>query len=95
MTNSAIRLIPYAVRIFLSLLTGTVTLTCFVYKIFLKPFKCKSFFQNSILLDKKVEKQKLSFQNRNSYNIKIKKFLFATLISSLHLQSVAFSCRWK
>ena len=29
-----------------------------------KPFKCKSFFQNSFLLDKKVEKQKLSLQNR-------------------------------
>ena len=32
--------------------------------LFTKPFKRKSFFQHSFSLDKKVEKQKLSFQNR-------------------------------
>ena len=41
-----------------------VSFSPFVYKVFLKPFKSKSLFQNSFLSDKKVEKQKLSFQNR-------------------------------
>ena len=46
-------------------------------------------------LDKKVEKQKLSFQNRFLfYNIKMKKFLFTTLVSLLHLQSAACLCGW-
>ena len=66
-TNSAIWLVLYAVRIFLSLPTGTVTLAWDFVFLFTKPFKDKSlFFQNSVLLDKKVEKQNLSFQNRFS-----------------------------
>ena len=45
------------------------------------PFKCKSFFQNSFLLHKKVEKQKLSFKTDFYYNIKMKKSLFTMSVS--------------
>jgi len=55
------------------------------------PFVCKA-IKNSFLLDKKVEKQKLSFQTNFYCNIKIKKFLFTTSVCLLHLQSVAFLC---
>ena len=76
----------YAILIFPSLPKGTVTLTWVFVLLFTKPFKRKSFFQNSFLLDKKVEKRKLSFQTDFYYNIKMKKFLFTTSVSFTALE---------
>ena len=48
-----------------------------------------------VQLDKKVKKQKLSFQTDFFCNIKMKKFLFTTSVSLLHLQNAACLCGWK
>lgn len=61
-------MVLYVVQIFISLPRGTVMLKGVSVLLLTKSFqfyfltgKCKSFFQKSSLLDKKVEKQKLSF----------------------------------
>ena len=73
----------------------------FVYKVAFsrKPSKCKSFFQNSFILDKKALKNKRFLFKTDFYYklyyIKFKKFLFTTSVSLLHLQSAACLCGWK
>ena len=57
--------------------------------------RCKSSFQNGFLLDKKLRNRNLLSKTDFYCNIKMKKDLFTTAVSLLHLQSAANLCGWK
>ena len=98
-TNSAVWLVLYAVRIFLYLPTEMVRLTrvfVFLFIVFLKPFKSKSFLSKQLFIRQEIWKTKALFSKQ----------IFITIFKSrnpssqrrlvlLHLQSGACLCEWR
>ena len=89
--------LAYAVRIFLSVPTGTVTLTWVLVLLFTRPFKCKCVLAKLLFIREESWKTYAFelFKTDLYYNIWLRKFLFSTSVSLLHFQSAVFLCEWK
>ena len=81
-------------RVFLSLPTGTVTLTWGLVLLLTKPLSAKAFFKTASHWTKNFKNKSFLFRSDFYYNIKIKKFFFTTSVSLLHSQSPAYLCGW-